>query len=287
MSSINKPIFILGNPRSGTTLLRLMISSHNSIVIAPECSFIEWWYNKYKGWTINSNIDHFVYDLMISKKIEFWRLDEHKLKSRLKLVKPDSYSELCKQIYIEYAESIQLNFEYWGDKNNHYVTCPELLLKLYPDAYFIHIIRNVKDVYCSYKELNKNKSISKYSPHLPSSIQEITRDWNTNNNRVLNFFDSLTDNHISIRYEDLVLKPKITLSNICNLLHLDFEDKMINYNDQNNSKNFEPEEYNKWKGLNKTDLTSSRINRYKDLISDSENASLNEFCKELLIKYNY
>jgi hypothetical protein len=34
-----EPIFILGNPRSGTSLLRLMLHSHSEICIPPESHF--------------------------------------------------------------------------------------------------------------------------------------------------------------------------------------------------------------------------------------------------------
>lgn len=285
-----RPLFILGNPRSGTTLLRLMLSSHSAIVIAPESSFIAWWYEKYKDWSKASNvskIDSFVDDLMTSKKIEFWGLNRDKLKSRIIKVNPATYSEICQQVYLEYAEMIMLNYIYWGDKNNYYVTCPDLLLKLYPNAYFIHIIRNVKDVYCSYKELNKISSNSKYIPVLPNSKEEIADDWNNNNNRVLDCLNNKQTKFISIRYEDIVLKPKFTLSQICDLLLLNYEEGMLHYNKEINNKNFEPSEYSSWKSLNNTELTSKRINRHEKLMTNTEKEFFSNACKELLTKYNY
>lgn len=45
-----EPVFIIGSPRSGTTLLRLMMNSHPRIVVPPECGFAVWWYEKYQHW---------------------------------------------------------------------------------------------------------------------------------------------------------------------------------------------------------------------------------------------
>jgi hypothetical protein len=55
-----KQVFIIGNPRSGTSLLRIMLNSHSSMVVPPECGFIQWWYQKYKDWPSNYTINDFV-----------------------------------------------------------------------------------------------------------------------------------------------------------------------------------------------------------------------------------
>ena len=41
------PVFIIGNPRSGTTLIRLMLTCHPQIVIPPESGFLVTLYPKY------------------------------------------------------------------------------------------------------------------------------------------------------------------------------------------------------------------------------------------------
>ena len=45
---IRNPIFVVGNPRSGTTLLRLVLTSHSKINIPPESNFIIRKMKKYK-----------------------------------------------------------------------------------------------------------------------------------------------------------------------------------------------------------------------------------------------
>lgn len=44
------PIFILGNPRSGTTLLQLMLACHPRLAVPPECGFALWLYDRYGDW---------------------------------------------------------------------------------------------------------------------------------------------------------------------------------------------------------------------------------------------
>jgi len=62
-----KRTFILGNPRSGTSLLRLMLNANTHIVSPPESGFLHWWYKKYNAWSTadnsKENIAAFVKDL--------------------------------------------------------------------------------------------------------------------------------------------------------------------------------------------------------------------------------
>jgi Sulfotransferase family len=45
------PVFIIGNPRSGTTLLRLMLTCHPHLVIPPEGGFAVWLHDEYHAWS--------------------------------------------------------------------------------------------------------------------------------------------------------------------------------------------------------------------------------------------
>ncbi|MGB0789818.1 MAG: sulfotransferase, partial [Marinirhabdus sp.] len=71
-------VFILGNPRSGTSLLRLMLNQHSSIVAPPESGFSLWWLHKYGNWCKADNapqkINGFIDDVLSSRKIETWHL---------------------------------------------------------------------------------------------------------------------------------------------------------------------------------------------------------------------
>ncbi|MFZ1798494.1 MAG: sulfotransferase, partial [Chitinophagaceae bacterium] len=95
----DEPIFVLGNPRSGTTLLRLMLNAHADICIPPECGFIQWWFQKYQSWSTQNNnhedVAAFISDLQTSKKIETWKLDDLLLAKIILENKPVDYAGLC------------------------------------------------------------------------------------------------------------------------------------------------------------------------------------------------
>src|SRR5690606_42086136 len=92
------PFFILSNPRSGSSLLRIMLDCHPDIVVPPECGFLEWWYSKYKDWSIEdsvnkSKVSEFCLDLSSSRKFETWKFDMTLFKESVLFKKPKNYSD--------------------------------------------------------------------------------------------------------------------------------------------------------------------------------------------------
>ncbi len=102
---MTSPIFVLGNPRSGTTMLRLMLTCHRNIMIPPEAGFAVWLYQRYNGWLKNSRhqLDAFVDDLLETRKIETWEIDGPELKRYLHEADPSSYPEAVSLVYQWYG----------------------------------------------------------------------------------------------------------------------------------------------------------------------------------------
>lgn len=281
------PIFIIGNPRSGTTLFRLMLSAHPNIYIAQECGFLEYFYNKYKDFHGEKKlIDNYIKDVLNSRKIEFWNLDETGLKSFVYDRTPNNYKELAASIYEYYGEKFYPDKNRWGDKNNYYLHHIEKIYDIYPEVKFLHIVRDGRDVVRSYLDLSKTKDNSKYSPDLPKTIQSASKDWVNNLNDISNSFKKInSDNIFEFRYEDLVMFPQKKLGEICDFLNEPFSDNMINYNQSNVDK--EPEEFDGWKKTLNKGLVKTRINKWKKELSNKEIKTVEKIASDILIKYNY
>ena len=228
------PIFIIGNPRSGTTLFRIMLTSHKDIIIPPECGFAAWFYEKYKNWgQIGFNkelLKDFMKDLMSARKIEFWDINEKEIFKFILKKKPTSYSKLVSYIYIWYAKTHNKVIKRWGDKNNFYLNYIPILKKMFPSAFFIHLVRDGRDVAVSYKNLSKQNFKSNYAPKLPNKIEDIVNDWKNNINTIYQSFKLIkSENNYLLKYEDLVYNPKLELQKLCNKLGEEFDLSMLNY----------------------------------------------------------
>jgi len=287
-----KKVFILGNPRSGTTLFRLMLNAHPEIVSPPECGFLHWWYRKYYDWNMNCNnlskVDEFIADLQTSKKIETWNLNFLKLKDDIIKKKPENYNQLGEIIYAFYGTQKGKTFQVIADKNNYYINYLDDLQKIWQDAKYILIVRDGRDVACSYKNLKTLASNSPYKPTLPTSIKLIAREWLRNNENVSIFFTAIPDDSaIIVRYEDILLNTEVELSKVCSFLNVHFDEKMLDYYISNSQNNDEPQSTIDWKKKTLEKPDKKNIGKYKIELNEYEVKEFNNIAGKLLHKFNY
>jgi hypothetical protein len=221
MNSRNKntPFFITGLGRSGTTLLRLMISSHPNIAIPYESHFIDDYQKKlvnYGDLTRSHNLKKLVSDILSEEAIKMWdhKYTEERTISR---VRERSLRGVLDAIYTEYAES--KGKIRWGDKSDYLDGIPEINT-VFPDSKFIHIIRDGRDVI---------KSVNKLSWGPNDLIAGA--NWWAEYIRLGRRLGALLgqERYMEVRYEDLVNDPVKELSKICFFLNEQFYERMLQF----------------------------------------------------------
>jgi len=288
-----QPVFIIGNPRSGTTLLRLAVTSHSNVCIPPEAGFLCWFADIYGTWTHSAwlsqnNTKNFLEAVSASKKFETWGLNISDLFDAYKFAPPVDYASACAIIYNEYRKKNKPSASIWGDKNNFYINHIELINELYPAARFIHILRDPRDVACSYIELSRLNSRSVYRPNLPNDPVEIANQWVQNNISASRSLSRVSKSQrLCIRYEELTLDPQKTLSSICSFLGLDFEDGMLESHLHNRIDHLEPSETLDWKKRTLSPITSSQIGRYKVDLSSEQIYAIEKITIGYMEKFGY
>lgn len=284
-----KKAFILGNPRSGTSLLRIVLNAHPEIVATPESGFVHWWYKKYKDWDSTcsqsrSTVESYVADLLTSKKIETYELNEAKLIQLILKEQPRDYESLSTCVYKSYGLQRGKVPEVIIDKNNYYIHHLEDLNSIWPDAYYIFLLRDGRDVACSYMDIRKLKTDSPYKPKLPSEIDAIAEEWNENNMRIHHFLSTIGEEKgFTIRFEDLVKNVKGTIEPLLNLMELDFSERILNYIEYND----EPAATLDWKKKTLANPDEQNVGKYKEILSDSEIDEFNRIAREGLILGKY
>ncbi len=281
------PIFIIGNPRSGTSLLRIILNSHKEIMIPPEAGFAMWLYSKYKNqdFSISEIKLNYLQDLYQTRKFETWGLNPQELKKYILSKNISRYSEMIRLIYIFYGKSKNRSFSRWGDKNNFYIDYITQINQLFKNVQFIHIVRDGRDIVCSYKDINKKRIKSKYKPNLPDDVKSIAYEWKENEKKISDSFESVDDNRtLTIRYEDLILNFSKTMKNIMKYLNLPYDDGMEHYYLNNND---EPTDFLQWKSKIKKPIDKSRVCRYKIELDDNSVKIFNNIASSVLKKYNY
>lgn len=246
-----KPVFILGNPRSGTTMLRLMLTSHEDIGIPPESEFIVRLFSRYghlKSFS-QSEIAEFRNSLSGDPidLAEQWEvpLDALFYDAQALLGKP--YAEVCASIYRAYQRAKGLApTQLWGDKNNAYSQYVDLLARLYPEARFVHLLRDGRAVLNSYRKLSTEDD-NIYAPVLPKDAFEVALRWTDTTSRIERHLrQHAVRRWISIRYEDLLEEPEAQSRHLCKFLDLPYDPSMLEFHLRNSEQSLEPKRYG-WK----------------------------------------
>lgn len=279
----NQPFFILGNPRSGTSLLRLMLNSHPEITVPPECGFLLWLSEKYTDLENYSarTYSQFVNDLFKTRKIETWGIQRDELLKTIEEEKPETYADLAALVYLHYAKKRGKNSLLYGDKNNYYINETTKIKKLFPTSKSIFIVRDGRDVAASYLSIAKKNIKSEYKPNLTESIPEIALQWKRS---TLYAKEQIGNpNSCIIRYEDLVREPTQTLEKVCSHIDSYFSKEMLNFHLNND----EPTEFLQWKAKTKKPIDSASLSKYKEELTKDEIISFESYAYEALKAFHY
>jgi Sulfotransferase family len=205
---------IVGVPRSGTTLLRMMIDAHPDIAIPPETGFLPALAD------LDANEDASELAGRIITTFHTWPdfgLDAAELRQTLHRLSPITPADAARTFYKEYAARFGKNR--WGDKTPTYGASLDRIAYLLPEARFVHIIRDGRDVLVSVRGLW-------FRPG--DTVEACAQDWMTRlaHTRALGAHAS---HYLEVRYEALVHDPPATLQEICRFLDLRFDPEMLTY----------------------------------------------------------
>jgi hypothetical protein len=220
--------FIVGRPRSGTTLLRCLLDAHPKINIPLECAFaiqLAPKYGKYNYWD-EKKLRSFYNDLLEFPMFHFWIVDSEKLKTDLlSCVGAYSYSVICKFVYLNYKSFFEKDeIQLIGDKNPSYSLYTDKLIELFPEAKFIHITRDYRD-----------NAISMIRAKFESPVySSLAYRWKYFNQKIDKQKNLTPNRFYTIKYEDLVTDPVHYSKEICDFLGVEFSENMIHYREKIN-----------------------------------------------------
>jgi hypothetical protein len=218
--------FIVGRPRSGTTLLRTLFDAHPQVAIPAECKFILDLYPRYGNktqWT-KEDLEEFYLELRQQLLFDFWTIDQERLiYDLLACAGETSYSHICKVVYLNYQSFFNKEeITHFGDKNPGYTIYTRRLAKIFPGAKFIHIVRDYRDNYVSVKDVD-------FELPVPSAV---ATKWKLFYRKFERDAGKDPENYVIIRYEDLVTDPQGIFRKLCEFLDLPYHPEVFNFNEK-------------------------------------------------------
>jgi hypothetical protein len=210
---------IVGCPRSGTSLLAVMLDSHPEVAVPPETSFLGPVACLY-GPSASVRLSFF--DAVTTDRIGLsnWSdfgLDRDALWRRLETIEPFTVSAGLRAFYAMYAESEAK--PRCGEKTPGYVFLMPELAALLPETHFIHVIRDPGDTALSWRK-------TWFAPS--QDLRVLGEEWKKHIEAGRRA-STLVRRYIEVRFEDLVLRSEQTLKRVCEFIALPWDAKMLDY----------------------------------------------------------
>ncbi len=211
------PFFIVGSARSGTTLLRMMLNAHPDVSVPPESRFVV---ELYRGHDV-VEVERTLAELEAHPRFRLWELPIEAVRKELEGGPELPYAEVMAAAYRAYARAA--GKVRWGDKTPRYVEDIPLLARLWPQARFVHLVRDGRNVALSYADV----------PFGPKTVGGAAQLWaervaiGVRDGRALG-----PERYRELHYESLVEDPEAEMQALCAFLDLRFDAAVLSYTEQ-------------------------------------------------------
>ena len=292
--SPSTPIFVLGYMHSGTTLLQNILAANPDVyscggetkffdylpMIRKEYPSLEYEIDRRKFINFIGKTIHYGYWLPYQKVIaahKFQRiqdLDEDEISQILGEISGQTdYGVIFRSIFDYFAR--QAGKSHWLEKTPTHVYHVDNIIKSIPDARFVIIVRDPRDILAS----KKTRTLSVWTTNRytdkqkPIKALEIlynpvwdTLAWQAAARSSANSYDRYTSQMYMLKYEDLVQTPDIQIRKLCEFLNLTYYESMVDV------PSGIPAE---WKSNNRDErgIKSEYVGRWKNVLDNPELAT--------------
>ncbi|MGH8773902.1 MAG: sulfotransferase [Jiangellaceae bacterium] len=217
--------FFVGSGRSGTTLVRAIFDSHPELAIPDEVSFIIRFarphYALRYGWPRRFDVAACADLILHNESFRRWGIPEDAVLAALADPPPSTFADTVRRLYALWAAG--QGKPRYGDKTPMHVQHLHRLGRMFPEARFVHIIRDGRDVALSYLSVAWG----------PSTIEGAAVEWRRRVRQGRRAGRRLgSGRYREIRYEDLVADPERVVGQICQFLGLPWDDALLRHHER-------------------------------------------------------
>lgn len=281
------PIFVVGMQRSGTTLMRALLSAHPKIAIAPETHFL----NQFvpAGSSKNGGFEGFWNLFSGSERFRDLQIDAER--ARQSIIRSGDHSErgVFTTVLRLYAES--KGKDRWGEKTPHHYRHIHTLLEWYPDARIVYLLRDPRGVCTSlltvpwrtwsarglrsleHPALRRLRRVLHDARCWQSQVDELVTRWLADGRIIL------------VRYEDLVSNPKAVMQTVCDFVGELFSECMITgrrWSDVSGRPLAEPRRRTSWEAEHLArsvrPISSDAIDKWRTRLTAMEIGAIEDAC---------
>ncbi|MEG4917102.1 sulfotransferase [Microcoleus sp. B7-D4] len=208
-----KRIFLVGSPRSGTTMLQSLLAAHPEVISFPESKFFHYLlYKKFAG-NFPGRMEAFFKD-----EINRPELLQDFDNSQTVATKVSWFVGVLDGLAAEQNKSI------WLEKTPEHIYFIEDIQRFLPDAKFIHILRNSMDTIASLHEATRN-SHDLWGPGW--DLNHCIHRWKEA--MLISHKYAKKSNHILVKYEEILDNKVKKLEEICHFMGIEYDERMLDF----------------------------------------------------------
>jgi hypothetical protein len=258
MPAHDRPIFLVGCPRSGTTLLSAMLHAHPRIAMPPETRFLMRVYTrraKFGDLTVAANRRELA-KAITNKRSRFADLGLSREAVIEQIVAgPPTIGSATGIVWRQFADS--RGKARWGEKRPAYWQNMDVVLRLFPDAQIIHLVRDGRACVASLKQVHWYRGAADAAVSWSLAERELTR-----------LGSALpSDSYVQLRYEDLLADPAAELARLCSFLGEEFDAVMLDHAAA--ARDIVPDRKT-WHDRTKGEIDTDRIDAWRTTLAANE-----------------
>jgi hypothetical protein len=226
------PIFVVGMQRSGTTLMRSLLSAHPNLTIAPETHFINRFVLGHGAAELHDEQEflRFWREFVASDRFADLGIDGEEVKASVLRGGDHRFRAVFRAVLEAYAA--KTGKARWGEKTPHHVDHVDTLLDWFPSARVVFMVRDPRAACASLLEVPWRQPKASRRPVDPIRFRRLRQAYFDSlywQKKVDEFAGawSVDPRMTTVRYEDLATSPDLTLRRLCEYLEEPFDELML------------------------------------------------------------
>lgn len=272
---MNRPIFLLSSERGGSNLISKIFNAHNDIA-APTTKHLlnPIFRNAFRYEPIEDNWETLVEDFLTLYKVPFayWRTEVSK-SELMDNVPAGSIKGLVSYVYEKEIKELNKGNVFLKEIKVYEIF--DYLINFFPDAQFVYLYRDPRDVALSWKKSLNHKG----------GVVAAARQWKIDQQQYLKFQYLYKDAFYRVSYEGLITDAQAALSPFLSKVGLSWDDEMLNFHkDSLTAKNSESNA--SWSNLSKA-IDPKNQTKYLKELSEHEIKLIEYLCGFEMLELGY
>jgi hypothetical protein len=272
MVDSSSPIFIVGRPRSGTTLMASLLDAHPRLGILPvETEIFSRWLEAEKIY----GFEHMWSSFLADPKFDMLEFDWKQIRDRIEIHGPALSDIKSFLSAIGEAYCIARGKQRWGEKTPQHFRYLTSILAAYPHGRIICLLRDPRAIFASLLT----------TPWNQDNVEGSARNWID----LMNILrQRSSDSRIRVvKYERLVTEPENVMEELCSWLGEKYTQAMMDRSGLTHRlrKREGWRLEHRLKALDK--ITSESIDRWKNQLTDEQIRITEHLCAPLMRKAGY